>query len=82
MSWLAYVRQLRIDHAKTLLRNSHHNVITIAFECGFNDLSTFYRCFKKSAGVSPEKWRQQSVPKHNQRPVECAFDPTESEPTR
>jgi len=57
-SWLSYVRRLRVEYAKKLLLTSDRSVTTITFECGFNDLSNFYRCFKKLEGTSPEKWRQ------------------------
>jgi AraC-like DNA-binding protein len=57
-SWLAYVRRLRIEHAKRLLAEPQKTVLSIAFECGFEDLSTFYRAFKREVGVSPNQWRQ------------------------
>lgn len=56
-SWLAHVRRLRIDHAKKLLENTNRTVLSVAFECGFEDLSTFYRAFKRETGESPNKWR-------------------------
>lgn len=57
-SWLAYVRKLRIDHAKKLLESTDRTVLSVAFECGFEDLSTFYRAFKRETDESPNKWRQ------------------------
>lgn len=60
-SWLAYVRRLRITHAKRLLRQTHRTIASIAFECGFEDLSTFYRAFKREVGTSPSQWRQQET---------------------
>lgn len=57
-SWLAYVRRLRIEHAKRLLRSTERTVLSVAFECGFDDLSTFYRAFKRETGVSPNTWRE------------------------
>ncbi|MEM9382078.1 MAG: AraC family transcriptional regulator [Planctomycetota bacterium] len=56
-SWLAYVRRLRIDHAKKLLESTDRTVLSVAFECGFEDLSTFYRAFKRETNESPNKWR-------------------------
>lgn len=56
-SWLAYVRKLRIDHAKKLLESTDRTVLSVAFECGFEDLSTFYRAFKRETDESPNKWR-------------------------
>jgi AraC family L-rhamnose operon regulatory protein RhaS len=57
-SWLAHVRKLRIQHAQRLLTEPHKTVLSIAFECGFEDLSTFYRAFKREVGVSPNLWRK------------------------
>ena len=56
-SWLAHVRKLRIDHAKKLLESTSRTVLSVAFECGFEDLSTFYRAFKRETDESPNKWR-------------------------
>lgn len=57
-TWLAYVRQLRVDHARKLLAQTDRSVISIAFECGFEDLSSFYRAFGKLERLSPQRWRQ------------------------
>jgi AraC family L-rhamnose operon regulatory protein RhaS len=56
-SWLAYVRRLRVEHAQRLLEQTDRTVLSIAFECGFEDLSTFYRAFKREVGESPNQWR-------------------------
>ena len=56
-SWLQYVRRLAITHATVRLRETDTPVTSIAFECGFNDLSTFYRQFKSQVGVSPAAYR-------------------------
>ncbi len=56
-TWLTHVRQLRIDHAKRLLAKTDRTVLSIAFECGFEDLSTFYRAFKREVGQNPSQWR-------------------------
>jgi len=57
MSWLPYVSRLGIDHACRLLQETDLAVTSIAFECGFHDLSTFYRAFKKQTGMPPLEWR-------------------------
>ena len=56
-SWLAHIRRLRIAHARRLLVQTTRTVLSIAFECGFEDLSTFYRAFKREVGMSPNQWR-------------------------
>ena len=60
-TWLAHLRKLRIEHARQILRDTRRTVNSVAFECGFDDLSTFYRAFKREAGTSPNRWRQERV---------------------
>ena len=66
-SWLAYVRKLRVEHAKRLLSHTPRTVLSIAFECGFEDLSTFYRAFKREAGSSPNQWRGEHNPSNQSK---------------
>ncbi len=56
-TWLNHIRCLAISHAKRRLRETDLPITSIAFECGFNDLSTFYRQFKKHCGVTPREYR-------------------------
>lgn len=58
-SWLAAVHRLRAEHAQRLLRETDLPVTSVAFECGFGDLSTFYRVFGKQCGAAPAAWRRQ-----------------------
>ncbi|WP_236621493.1 AraC family transcriptional regulator [Rhodopirellula sallentina] len=53
MTWLEYVNSLRIQRAEELLREPDRKVTSIAFQCGFDDLSTFYRAFKRITGRTP-----------------------------
>ncbi len=64
-SWHDHVQSLRIEHAKRLLLDTDHDVTSIAFDCGFGDLSGFYRAFKRATGSAPQRWRQQY--NHNER---------------
>ncbi|MGI9470099.1 MAG: helix-turn-helix domain-containing protein [Rubripirellula sp.] len=61
-TWLAHVRRLAIEHALHRLRETDLPITSVAFECGFNDLSTFYRQFKKQTGVSPGAYRSLADP--------------------
>lgn len=58
-TWLRYVRERAIEHACQLLSQTRAPVASIAFECGFADLSTFYRHFKSITGVAPREWRRE-----------------------
>lgn len=57
-SWLNFVRELRLTHARRLLHATSRSIVSICFECGFEDLSNFYRAFRKSCGMSPQQWRE------------------------
>ena len=56
-TWLAHTRRLAVEHAQVRLSHTDLPITSIAFECGFRDLSTFYRQFKKLSGMSPGEYR-------------------------
>lgn len=57
-SWLQYLHTLRMRHAKRLLQDTGLPVKAIAFECGYGDLTHFYRVFKQHFGHSPSLERK------------------------
>lgn len=57
-SWHIYVQQLRLNHARQLLRETDKSIAAIIFESGFDDVSHFYRVFKHVFGVSPHAYRK------------------------
>ena len=54
ISFSDYVTRMRINHARELLREGKKNVTEIAMECGFNNISNFYRLYKKHVGKTPK----------------------------
>lgn len=60
-TWLVHVRSLAVRHAKHQLAQTNLSIASVAFECGFNDLSTFYRQFKAQVGQSPKSYRDSIV---------------------
>lgn len=52
-----YIIDLRMNYACNLLKNSSMDVMEISFECGFENLSTFYHHFSKRMGVPPQSYR-------------------------
>lgn len=52
-----YFLQLKVHHAKSLLRDGSRSVKEVAFELGFEDQFYFSRLFKKKTGVSPSAWQ-------------------------
>jgi AraC family L-rhamnose operon regulatory protein RhaS len=57
-TWADYVTALRVEYACKLLCETTRSVVAIAFECGYEDLSSFYRSFKRQTGRSPGQWRE------------------------
>lgn len=55
ISFSDYVTRMRIKHARELLREGKGNVTEIAMECGFNNISNFYRLYKKHVGTLPKE---------------------------
>jgi len=53
---IQYVNQIRIMHAKNLLRTGQYTMAQIAQECGFSNVYYFSRCFKQVTGTTPGKW--------------------------
>ena len=53
ISFSEYVTRIRISHARELLRDTDKSVTEIAMECGFHNISNFYRLYKKQEGKSP-----------------------------
>lgn len=52
-----YVNQVRIGHACRLLAVGHKPIVEICYDCGFQNLSHFNRCFRKIKGVAPSEYR-------------------------
>ena len=57
MSFSEYVARLRIREAKRLLRTTCLPVTEVAMECGFQNLSNFYRAYHKFCDRSPKDER-------------------------
>ena len=58
-SFHALLIEARLRSATTLLRHSELPVADIAEQCGFNDLSRFYKRFKQKMGLTPIAYRRQ-----------------------
>lgn len=54
----AWVNNLRIRYARQLLETTDLNITEVSFECGFETLSYFNRCFKRVTGLTPRAHRQ------------------------
>ena len=54
----SYLLQVRITHAKQLLRFSDLSIEKVGQECGMNDANYFSRMFKKVEGITPGEYRK------------------------
>lgn len=56
-----FIVHARVDHARTLMRETSANLAEIAFQCGLADQSHLSRVFRRVVGQSPSKWRRDAV---------------------
>lgn len=52
-----YLAMIRVDCARELLKTTDKSVDEIAYLCGFQSDSSFFRNFKKIAGVTPKQYK-------------------------
>ncbi len=60
VTWLEHLHRLRVRHAVDLLRNTERKIASIAFQSGFDDLTTFYRVVAKVTGKRPSELRERT----------------------
>lgn len=58
VSFNDYLMQIRMEHAKDLLRNSEHKVYEIAYMVGFKDSNYFHTRFSQIVNMSPVSYRE------------------------
>ena len=52
-----YVTEIRISHACRLLMEGNYSISEICYKSGFENLSNFYRHFKKHTGLIPKDYK-------------------------
>ncbi|QGH33934.1 helix-turn-helix domain-containing protein [Gracilibacillus salitolerans] len=57
MTPIQYLTEVRVGLAKKILAETDKDIASICFEVGFESISTFYRAFKNSTEISPNKYR-------------------------
>lgn len=55
---MEYLFRIRIERAKTLLRESDIKIIDIAFECGYGTSQYFANTFKQATNMTPSEYRK------------------------
>ena len=56
-----YIKKKKLEKAANLLLTSDESVSNIAYDCGFQDISTFSTVFSAQYGQSPSKFRAEKV---------------------
>ena len=62
-SYYDYINNFRVNEVMILLRDparQHQKIASIAYDAGFNSLSTFNEVFKKTTGQTPSQFRKQA----------------------
>jgi signal transduction histidine kinase/DNA-binding response OmpR family regulator/ligand-binding sensor domain-containing protein len=52
-----FIRIIRLNKAKELLKKPTESIASIALDCGYSDPGYFARVFKQECGVTPQEWR-------------------------
>lgn len=60
VSIMKYLREIKIERAKTLLLSTEKSILEISILLGFHDQSHFTNTFKKLVGISPLKYRNKN----------------------
>ena len=57
---VAWMSEQRLLHCAQMLSESDRKIVEIALTCGYNDLPSFTRAFKRQFGVTPSEYRSKS----------------------
>lgn len=57
MSPMAYMAQLRMQHAQRLMQTTNESLSQIALACGLCDQAHLTRTFRRLVGTTPHQWR-------------------------
>ena len=57
MTFVAYINKVRVEHAARLLVGTDLSLKFIAYDCGFDSISQFFKRFKEHYGVTPGRFR-------------------------
>jgi AraC-like DNA-binding protein len=61
VTFARYIRQRRLAHASVLLQDWALPIKQIANDCGYEDVSNFYRDFRQAYGVTPRNLRMREL---------------------
>jgi AraC-like DNA-binding protein len=58
-SFSVFINELRVSYARRLLLNNESSITSIAFECGYQNLTNFNKFFKRITGETPSQFKKQ-----------------------
>ena len=58
MTYISYLNKERAIKAALMLIETDMTVESIGFDCGFDSLPVFYKCFKEHYGMTPGEFRE------------------------
>jgi transcriptional regulator GlxA family with amidase domain len=58
VSPIAHIQQLRVERAKSMLEASHLSFDEIVDRCGYSDVSSFRKLFKRATTMTPTDYRE------------------------
>ena len=53
-----FIRTIKLKRAASLIQQKSGTIEEVAFQAGFNDMSYFYRCFKKQFRITPAEYQK------------------------
>jgi len=56
-----YIKNRKLEKAASVLRSGNQRITDILFDCGFESISSFNRCFKKKYQLSPTAYRMSQI---------------------
>ncbi len=52
-----FIRMIRLQKARQMMKDPAKSIASVAYECGYNDPGYFARVFKQEYGETPQEWR-------------------------
>lgn len=56
-----YLGNVRSEYAAMLIASTGKSLTEIAYECGYENLNTFCRCFKRCYGITPSEYKKELI---------------------
>jgi two-component system response regulator YesN len=73
INYIEYLTMLRIQEAKTLLKNTDMKLYEIAGKVGYDDFRYFSRLFKKTTGINAQQYRKSPIQNDEVQKEELCF---------